>query len=130
MARHRTIYKQMAKPQKAQQDCKTQKMQNKLTKSYPKPHKTPPANVTHIMLNIPNHLLFEGIPLSGVQSQDVETESAECTVSFSEDRWTTKRGKRREGTIKKIKMIDNQGENQKGGHMIVSVDSSDHILKT
>ena len=83
----------MAKPQKAQQDCKTQKMQNKLTKSYTKSHKTPPANFTHIMLDIPNHLLFEGIPLSGVQSQDVETESAECAVSFSEDRWTTKRGK-------------------------------------
>ena len=93
----------MAKPQKAQQDCKTQKMQYKLTKIYAKPHKTPPANITHIMLDIPNHLLFGGIPLSGVQSQDVETESAECTVSFSEDRWTTKRGKRHEGTSKVIK---------------------------
>ena len=60
----------------------------------------------------------------------METESAECTVSFSEDRWTTKRGKRQEGTIKKIKIIDKQGENQKGGHMVVSVDCSDHILKT
>ena len=99
-------------------------MQNKLTKNYPKPHKTPPANITHIILNIPKHLLFGGIPLSGVQSQDVETESAECTVSFSQDRWTTKRGKRHcEGTIKKIKIIDNQSENQRGGHMIVSVDS-------
>ena len=29
----------------------------------------------------------------------------------------------REGTIKKIKIIDNQSENQRGGHMIVSVDS-------
>ena len=67
-------------------------MQNKLTKNYPKPHKTPPVNITHIMLDIRNHLLFGGIPLSGVQSQDVETESAECTVSFSEDRWTSKRG--------------------------------------
>ena len=89
----------MAKPQKAQQDCKTQKMQNKLTKSYTKSHKTPPANFTHIMLDIPNHLLFEGIPLSRVQSQDVETESAECTVSFSEDRWTTKRGLHVENSI-------------------------------
>ena len=59
----------MAKPQKAQQDCKTQKLQNKMTKSCPKPHKTPPANVTHIMSNIQNHLLFGDIPLSGVQSQ-------------------------------------------------------------
>ena len=39
-------------------------------------------------------------------------------------------GQGHEGTIKKIKIIDNQGENQKGGHMIVSVDCSDHILKT
>ena len=95
----------MAKPQKAQQDCKTQKMRNKLTKSYTKSHKPPPANITHIMLDIPNHLLFEGIPLSGVQSQDVETESAECTVSFSEDRWTTKRGKGTRELSRKSKLL-------------------------
>ena len=29
--------------------AKHKKMQNKLTKNYLKPHKTPPANVTHIM---------------------------------------------------------------------------------
>ena len=41
MARHRTIYKQMAKPQKAQQDCKTQKSKRnwqKVTQSITKLH--------------------------------------------------------------------------------------------